>query len=139
MLDRISHLPLSSVIDVLDALHCGAALVNRTGWVVHANPPLFCEMMGRSRAEIVGNEVAGFYTDIADVARVRESYANFDHPTEFEFHLQRPDGARVSSCSRLAPPCPCRWMICGWLRSSTSHHRSRRNRSCSTITNLWCR
>ena len=95
MLERIAHLPLSSVIDVLDALHCGAALVNRTGWVVHANPRL-CRMMGRPREAIVGNEVSSFYSDPADIARVHESYASFDKPNEFEFHLQQPDDTRVA-------------------------------------------
>lgn len=90
MLDRIAQLPLSSVIDVLDALHCGAALVNRAGWFVHANPRL-CEMMGRSRDEIVGNEVASFYTAEADIARLHEMYASFDQPSEGEFHLLHRD------------------------------------------------
>jgi PAS domain S-box-containing protein len=94
VLDRISHLPLSSVIDVLDALHCGAALLNRSGWVVHANPRL-CEMMGRPRQEIVGREVASFYSDEADIAKVRESYVDFDRPAETEFHLTRPDASRT--------------------------------------------
>jgi len=106
LIDRITQLPISSVIDVLDALHCGAALMNRGGYLVHANPRL-CEMMGRTQQDLIGSEVIGFYSDSVDIERLREMTQNFDQPVEMEFHLPRPDDSRIPVITASRPlPAP---------------------------------
>ena len=87
--------PNGSFQPLLDALPCGAALIDRVGRIVHANQRV-CEMMGRERANVVGAELMSFYaSDPEASAHIRDVLRHFDEPHEGEFYLPRADGARL--------------------------------------------
>ena len=78
--------------DLINALHCGAMLVDRRGRIVHANPRL-CEMLGRACEQVIGVQVRSLYASHEGLSFVDERLAHFDRPHEGEFFLQRPDGS----------------------------------------------
>jgi PAS domain S-box-containing protein len=80
---------------LLDALHCGAALLGRDGRIVGANDRL-CRMMGRARQDVVGAALPTLYAgDEAAGRHVADVLVRFDEPHEGEFYLPRPDGTRL--------------------------------------------
>jgi len=86
--------PFDQIVDLLDALHCGAALVSRDGRIAHANGRL-CAMMGRSREDVIGAELLSFYAGDADArGEVARTLERFDEPHEAESYLPLPDGSR---------------------------------------------
>jgi len=93
---------------LLDALNCGAALIDRAGTLVHVNARL-CAMMRRNCRELVGANVVNLYADQADRALVRQSLDRFDEGTETEFFLPLPDGTKlpvIASARPLSGPPP---------------------------------
>ncbi|MEO1235614.1 MAG: HD domain-containing phosphohydrolase [Planctomycetota bacterium] len=84
---------LNTLCQLLDALHCGAALVDREGRYAHVNPRL-AVMHGRPAGELVSRPVRSTYSDDASRARLAE-LIDFDRPIEGEFHLERPAGERL--------------------------------------------
>jgi PAS domain S-box-containing protein/putative nucleotidyltransferase with HDIG domain len=96
---------VAHVQTVLDALNCGAALLDRAGTIVHANPRLR-QMMGRASEQIAGRNVREFYDSPAELALIEEALAHADEPREAEFVVPRPDGSRapVITSARLLPP-----------------------------------
>jgi PAS domain S-box-containing protein len=86
--------PLAHIGGVLNALNCGAALIDRAGALVYVNPRL-CQMMRRSADELVGANLLEIYTAAADQQAVREMLENFGEKREGEFSLPLPDGSRV--------------------------------------------
>lgn len=80
---------------LLDALNCGAAMIDRNGIIVWANQRL-CQMTRRSCADVVGQSIESFYSSEADRAKLRKMLANFDEDREDEFHLPLPDGEQLS-------------------------------------------
>jgi putative nucleotidyltransferase with HDIG domain/PAS domain S-box-containing protein len=96
---------LGQVESVLDALNCGAALLDREGLVLHANPRL-CGMMARSRDQLVGRNVREFYASRDELKVIDEELAHADEAREREFVLPGPDGQRlpVMTSARPLPP-----------------------------------
>lgn len=86
--------PPAAIGCLLNALQCGAALVDRAHTLVHANARL-AEMSGRSAEAMAGRPLAELYREPAALERLSDMLAAFDEPAEGEFHLERPDGGRV--------------------------------------------
>jgi PAS domain S-box-containing protein len=95
---------LERVIELLDALNCGAALIDRAGTLVHLNRRL-CVMMKRGCSDVRGKSILDFYDDPADRAKVAAGLEKFEASREEEFYLPLPDGHRlpVISSSRALP------------------------------------
>jgi putative nucleotidyltransferase with HDIG domain len=95
---------LARVSGLLDALNCGAALVDRTGKLVHINGRL-SSMMQRDCADIRGHNLLEFYSDPDDRAKLEARLIRFEPTTEAEFYLPLPNGERlpVISSSRNLP------------------------------------
>lgn len=88
------HAALANLAGMLDALHCGAALIDRAGVLLHINPRL-AELLGRDPGALLGRPLAELYDD-PDARRVlAERLARFEEASETEFFLPRADGARV--------------------------------------------
>jgi PAS domain S-box-containing protein/putative nucleotidyltransferase with HDIG domain len=97
---------IGTVACLLDALNCGAALIDRTGTILHVNPRLYA-MLRLPCAQLTGRRVADLYESEQDRAMVLESLQHFDEHVEREFHLPLPDGQRlpvISSAKPLPPP-----------------------------------
>jgi len=97
---------LQQIEHVLDALNCGAALIDRAGKLIFANPRL-CALMDRKEPDIVGRNMRGLYAQPADREVLEVSLARPDEAGEFEFILPKPDGTRVPvvmSTRPLPPP-----------------------------------
>jgi PAS domain S-box-containing protein/putative nucleotidyltransferase with HDIG domain len=94
-----------NVLSVLDALNCGAGLLDRSGVMFHANPRL-CQMMGRNIDQIAGKNIREFYQGAQELGVIDEELARADEPRDIEFVVPRPDGSRVPvvTSSRPLPP-----------------------------------
>ena len=81
---------IQRIVELIDAINCGAMLIHRSGRIVHANRRL-CEMMRRSEAELDGVDIRDFYGagDGSDFAR--ERLERFDEAHEGEFFTPPPD------------------------------------------------
>ncbi|MHC5114343.1 MAG: HD-GYP domain-containing protein [Planctomycetota bacterium] len=86
-------LDLQNAIRLLDALQCGACLVDRAGCLVHVNARLG-EMLQRSAESLRGVEVRTLYAD--DPGQIEQFLADFDSPRERQLHVPRPDGSRLT-------------------------------------------
>jgi HD-GYP domain-containing protein (c-di-GMP phosphodiesterase class II) len=79
----------------LEALNCGALVINRAGTISRANTRL-CTMMHRPAFDLIGKSFLEFYSGDADAAAfIQKRRANFDEPFEDEFYLPLPDGGRL--------------------------------------------
>lgn len=98
---------LESIKKLLDAINCGASLIDRTGRIIHVNQRL-CSMMRLTCADLIGKRVMDTYTDPADRARIAQSLERFDERSEMEFYLPLPDGSRlpIISSARQLPGGP---------------------------------
>ena len=83
--------PLDQMRVTLDALQCGAAMIDRAGVVVHVNPRL-CEMLGASAQVLTGQGVEQLLYDEHDKSRIRRSLEHFDQALEGEFRLRQANG-----------------------------------------------
>lgn len=95
---------LARMTGLLEALNCGAALIDRAGILVHVNHRL-CAMMQRNGAEVKGKSIQSFYDDPAARAKLEEGLQRFESSSESEFYLPLPDGKHlpVISSSRNLP------------------------------------
>src|SRR5262245_53211165 len=80
---------LCRIAVLLDALQCGAMVMDRNGRIAHANCRL-CEMMQRTCSDLVGMTVFDLYSAGPGRALVQDLLDHFDEPREHEFHLPRP-------------------------------------------------
>lgn len=87
---------------MLDALQCGASIVDRDGRIVYLNDRL-AELMGRPREQVIGTRVADQYSSQRVRERVGAMLERFDQASESEFYLERPDGTRVPVMSAARP------------------------------------
>src|SRR5271156_2192150 len=88
-------LDLSQIAMSLDALACGAVLVNRSGIIAHANERL-AQLIGRTPAQLVGVALPSLYPEGETCEVVRTLLRDFDHSRSgAEFHLPLPDGDRL--------------------------------------------
>jgi HD-GYP domain-containing protein (c-di-GMP phosphodiesterase class II) len=80
----------------MEALNCGALVIDRAGVITRANSRL-CLMMRRPDSGLVGRSFADFYD--GDDAQSRDFFvqrrADFDEPYEGEFYVPLPDGQRL--------------------------------------------
>ena len=85
---------IERISGLLDALQCGAMLMDRGGRILHANKRL-CELAGRSCAQLRGLSLCDLYTSEDGRAVIGDVLSHFDEPIEREFFIPRPDGTRV--------------------------------------------
>jgi putative nucleotidyltransferase with HDIG domain/PAS domain S-box-containing protein len=78
----------------LDALHCGAVILERSGVILFANMRLR-KMMRRDADGLIGRNLLDIYHDDDGRAFVKSLLEHFDEPQESEFYLPLPDGARL--------------------------------------------
>ncbi|MEM1109758.1 MAG: HD domain-containing phosphohydrolase [Planctomycetota bacterium] len=84
--------PPPQLIPLLDALHCGAALIDRRGVYAHVNPRL-AAMYGRPADQLVGKRIGQTYTrGRAPEAKLNALLRNLDHPAEGQLFIERADG-----------------------------------------------
>src|SRR5688572_226065 len=76
----------------LEALNCGALVLDRQGQITHANTR-FGQMMRRPTSALLGRSLLEFYGDPASRAFILARRARFDEPWEGEFVLPLPDGS----------------------------------------------
>ena len=86
--------PINGLGTMLDALHCGAAVIDRAGRLVYVNDRL-CEMMSRPRETLIDRPAESFYEDETAKNFLRERMAAFGEAHEGEFHLPRADGQKI--------------------------------------------
>src|SRR2546423_13405407 len=86
--------PLSPMKVLLNALNCGAAMIDRAGTLVHVNQRL-CQMMRRSCDELHGANLVELYSVPADRKAMREMLDNFGEKREEESYLPLPDGSKL--------------------------------------------
>ena len=79
---------------LLEALPCGALLVNRAGTIVRANARL-CEMMQRPRESVIGLSLVDLYPSGPGRQVVDYALDHFETPREQEFFLPLPNGTEV--------------------------------------------
>src|SRR3954453_12234903 len=77
----------------LEALNCGALVIDRQGRIARANAR-FGEMMRQPPAALLGRTLLDSYAAPASRAFILERRARFDEPWEGEFFLPQPDGSR---------------------------------------------
>jgi PAS domain S-box-containing protein len=77
---------------LLDALPCGAAVVDRAGVLVHVNQRL-AQMLGLAPAQLLGRSLIDLYDDELSRQRVQRVLGQFEEPAEGEFQLIRADGS----------------------------------------------
>jgi putative nucleotidyltransferase with HDIG domain len=87
---------------MMDALNCGAALLDRAGTFVHVNARL-CSMMRVPCERLIGANVVDLYQDEADRAVIRGSLERFEEQNEMEFFLPLPDGQKLPIISSARP------------------------------------
>src|ERR1044071_1937295 len=85
---------LSRITALLDALNCGAAMIDRAGTLVHVNRRL-STLMQRGCDELKGHNLLDFYDDAEARAKLAEGLEKFEDSSEAEFYLPLPDGKRV--------------------------------------------
>jgi PAS domain S-box-containing protein len=89
-----SPLDLSHIAMSLDALACGAVLINRSGIIAHANAQL-AESLGRSAGDLVGVALPSLYPNGETCEVVRTVLRDFDRPRSAEFYLPLSGGDRL--------------------------------------------
>jgi PAS domain S-box-containing protein len=85
---------ISQFSHLLDALGCGAALLERSGRIVHVNPRA-AAMMGRDAAELVGQRLEGLYPDEAAQAFIAAALSDLETAREGEFYLPAAGGGKI--------------------------------------------
>src|SRR3954471_12575433 len=79
---------------LLDALACGAALIERSGRIVHVNPRA-AAMLGRDAADLGGLPLDALYPDDGARAFIAAALADLDAAREGEFYVPALDGSHV--------------------------------------------
>ena len=99
---------MSALVDLhsyrllLDALHCGAAILSRAGNVEFVNDRL-CRMSGRSREELEGQPLEALYNTADARAMLQDHRERFEEPHEGDFFLPLPDGQRLPVITSARP------------------------------------
>ncbi|MEO0515172.1 MAG: HD domain-containing phosphohydrolase, partial [Planctomycetota bacterium] len=86
--------PPAHLKSLLDALHCGAALVDRHGVYAHVNPRL-AEMHGQPADQLIGQPVAQTYAPSQAPEQLGRLLQNFESPAEGELFIQQPGGTTL--------------------------------------------
>lgn len=85
---------VSQFAHLLDVLGCGAALVERSGRIVHVNPRA-AAMMGRDAAELIGQELSSLYPEADAQAFIAAALSDLETAREGEFYLPAADGGKI--------------------------------------------
>jgi PAS domain S-box-containing protein len=85
---------LCQIAHLLDALQCGALLIDRDGRIAHVNQRL-CAMMQRTAGDLEGRTLFDLYPAGRGREVVQEALDHFDESREQEFYLPRADGAHL--------------------------------------------
>ena len=85
---------VANIIKVLEALNCGAMLVDRSGRIVHANQRL-CEMARRAPEHLAGGDIRSLYAGGGGRSFIEQAMQEFEAAREGEFFLPLPDGGRL--------------------------------------------
>ncbi len=85
---------LTRLVQLLDALGCGAVLLRGSGEIVHVNQRM-CDYAGRARAELLGRRLTELYHADDERAVIAELLQAASLEREREFFVPRPDGSRV--------------------------------------------
>jgi len=93
---------LATVARLLDALNCGALIIDRAGKIVHANARL-AQLMRRSAAELIGRKIVDLYPEDEARQHLRSNLAHFEEQREEEFYLPLPDGSKLPMISSARP------------------------------------
>jgi PAS domain S-box-containing protein len=93
---------LATVARLLDALNCGALIIDRAGKIVHANARL-AQLMRRSAAELIGRKIIDLYPEDEARQHLRSNLAHFEEQREEEFYLPLPDGSKLPMISSARP------------------------------------
>lgn len=95
MCDRLAMPPIAApMICLLDTLQCGAALIDRSGVLLHVNDR-FAAMCGCASSELIGRTFIDLYSDPYHRQRIAYQRDHFDEPAEAEFILPRSDGTHL--------------------------------------------
>lgn len=86
---------INGIVELLDAINCGAFLVDRSGAIKYANERL-CQMLNRPQAEVVGRLAETLYDESDAADKLRRRLAAFEDAHEGEFYLPSPDGKRMT-------------------------------------------
>lgn len=89
MHSRVPHLA-----HLLDALACGAALLERDGTIAHVNPRA-AALASRPADELIGQSLVDVYPDPETRAFLGAALADMNTPREGEFYIPTPAGDRV--------------------------------------------
>jgi len=81
-------------VQLLDAINCGALLVDRSGKIEYANDRL-CQMLGRPRDQLIGRQTESLYSSQAAIDFIRTRQHEFDQAHEGEFFLPAADGSEL--------------------------------------------
>jgi putative nucleotidyltransferase with HDIG domain/PAS domain S-box-containing protein len=87
-------LELPHVALTLDALHCGAAIIDRSGRLVHVNPRL-AALYGATVEQLLGRDLHDVFDDPEFRQHLDDALARFDQPREGESHIPLPGGVRL--------------------------------------------
>lgn len=85
---------LRQIASLLNALQCGAMLMDREGRIAHVNSRL-CDMMQRQCRELVGTRAIDLYPQGRGRDLVQNVLDHFDNASEQESYLPRADGAEL--------------------------------------------
>ena len=85
---------VNQVGSVLDALQCGAAVIDRAGRLAHATPRL-CLMMGQTPEALIGRRLDDIFGNGDSLRTVQYVLRHFDEAFEGELNLPRADGTTV--------------------------------------------
>lgn len=86
----------------LDALYCGAALIQSDGTLAHANPRLEA-MLGYDAGTLEGKAMSQLCAIEHDRQRLAMILADFDAPAEFEVNLLHADGSVLPAVASGQP------------------------------------
>jgi len=92
--DHDASATLRRIASLLNALQCGALLMDRDGRIAHVNSRL-CEMLQRNCHELVGTLAVSLYPTNSGRNVIQNVLDNFDNASQHEFHLVRRDGSEL--------------------------------------------
>jgi len=94
--------PWDDLFTTLNALNCGAAIVDRAGRLLFVNDKL-CAMAQRGRGEIVEKNIADLHDGEDAQKRLHEMQEHFDEARQVESYLVLPDGKHLPVIAGAAP------------------------------------
>ncbi len=85
----------AQLAELLDALHCGAAVIDRDGKMFYINSRM-ADWIGGEKNALIGTSLMDIYSQQADQEKLKYMLEHFDQPASGEFHIPQPDGSRLT-------------------------------------------